>query len=682
MPKLRFQTAAVALLFLLSAEGFSPPTRRAFKAPTIALFSSPNDSEVSPEKLQEKASQYREEAEKLRLNLELKKIDQLSGEVRDFAKQTRESMANGSGMSNDAVDGKKLDQLKGRVADLVRSSSVIDENEADKMLGSLASFSAKTVTAQTTSESKVTFTKEELEASVALIEALPRAAQETLAITAGYFNYNETKADPEAFLSKLSSHQVSNMALRRVYAQSLVNDPSAKVVVVDESYSIEDVADALVEDLQDRIDGNRAMELFPRSIQDMDDEFLPQDEDAEAVFKLLDSSTFMSIQKPVRVNGGYVIRGVNKRSTPADLMEAIDKKIAAEIPNFTDSFQVNYVEITADADSEDFIEDSLLITSNKFPVKAPLPLGLIATAISCFYGFTYAINTFAGNPVVMQRLKDANDAATALASGTVGMDAVSYDLSWFNELLLPLLGSLAAIQGVHELGHLSVAWANKIKLSAPVILPSQGLPYLSFQNRLKSSPKDYTALFDLAAAGPITGLSISFLALLLGLQLTTVVDPETTQLLPSLSVGFLCQSSLGGTLVDIVLGGGDGILINQEAAAQVPLHPIAIAGFLGMLINALDLLPIGSTDGGRMSQAALGRVWHLTFSSVVFFVIFVATFVSDAQDIFLGYLFLYSFTQRDLEIPCRNEVDKVELPRVIVAVVSWAIAALILVPLR
>lgn len=134
--------------------------------------------------------------------------------------------------------------------------------------------------------------------------------------------------------------------------------------------------------------------------------------------------------------------------------------------------------------------------------------------------------------------------------------------------------------------------------------------------------------------------------------------------------------------MDIVLGGGDGILINQEAAAQVPLHPIAIAGFLGMLINALDLLPIGSTDGGRMSQAALGRVWHLTFSSVVFFVIFVATFVSDAQDIFLGYLFLYSFTQRDLEIPCRNEVDKIELPRVIVAVVSWAIAALILVPLR
>jgi membrane-associated protease RseP (regulator of RpoE activity) len=144
----------------------------------------------------------------------------------------------------------------------------------------------------------------------------------------------------------------------------------------------------------------------------------------------------------------------------------------------------------------------------------------------------------------------------------------------------------------------------QIKLSSPTILPSKALPYLSFQNRLITSPKDYTALFDLAAAGPITGLTVSFLALLTGLQLTTTVDPATAQLLPSLPVGFICQSSLGGTLVDMILGGGDGILINQEAATQIPLHPIAIAGFVGMIINALDLLPIGSTDGGRMSQVS------------------------------------------------------------------------------
>ena len=135
-------------------------------------------------------------------------------------------------------------------------------------------------------------------------------------------------------------------------------------------------------------------------------------------------------------------------------------------------------------------------------------------------------------------------------------------------------------------------------------------------------------------------------------------------------------------MVDLVLGGGDGILLQQEGATLIPLHPIALAGFLGLIIHALDLIPVGSTDGGHMSQAVFGRVWHLTFSSLVFFALFVASFVSDTENILLGYLFIYSFTQRDMEIPCRNEIDKVELPRAIAALVSWFIAALILVPLR
>lgn len=222
---------------------------------------------------------------------------------------------------------------------------------------------------------------------------------------------------------------------------------------------------------------------------------------------------------------------------------------------------------------------------------------------------------------------------------------------------------------------------SQVKLTTPTILPSLGLPYLSFQNRIKTSPKGYADLFDIAFVGPITGLSVSFVALLVGLQLTTTVDPSTAQLLPSLPVGYLTQSTLAGTIVDLILGGGDGILLNQDATTQVPLHPVAIGGFLGLIIHALDLVPVGSTDGGRMSQAILGRVWHLTFSSLVFLVLFISSFTSDSS-ILLGYLFIYSFTQRDMEIPCRNEVDKVELPRAVAALVTWLLAALILVPLR
>lgn len=489
----RLFRAAAAALLISNGLAFSPPQLqiRKHKAFTPThLYSTESDLEA--QKLQEKASQYRQEAEKLRLNLELKKIDELSGEIkefakaRDFAQQTRDSLDMGSGVKKQAdtkVDGKKLEQLKGKVADLVRTSSVIDKEEADKMLGNLASFSSESpnnLSTQSTS-SEVEFTQDEIDAAIELIDALPKAARETIAITAGYLNYEAAKSTPTDFIQKLANHKVSNMSLRRVYAQSLVDDPNAKIVVIDESYTIEDIADALAEDLQERMDGNRAMELFPRSVQDMDEDLVPGDEEADAVFKLLDSSTFMATEKPIRVNGGYLIRGVNKRSSPADLMEAIDKKIEKELPQFTESYQVSFVEITADPNSEDFIEDSLLITANKFPVMAPIPLGFLATAISCFYGFTYAINTFGSNPVVMQRLKEANDAAAALASGNNG---AGVDLSWFNELLVPLLGTLALTQGVHELGHLTVAWANKVRDD---ILSFASISYITLQLSLSMS---------------------------------------------------------------------------------------------------------------------------------------------------------------------------------------------------
>ena len=84
-------------------------------------------------------------------------------------------------------------------------------------------------------------------------------------------------------------------------------------------------------------------------------------------------------------------------------------------------------------------------------------------------------------------------------------------------------------------------------------------------------------------------------------------------------------------------------MLNQNTTTQVPIHLVAIGEFIGLIINALDLVPIGSTGGRRMSQAILGRVWHLTFSSFIFLVLCVASFTLDSN-ILLGFLFIYSFT--------------------------------------
>ncbi|KAL7456818.1 hypothetical protein ACHAWC_009839 [Mediolabrus comicus] len=657
---------------------------------TSTILNSANDNSGDEEarRLKEKADQYRSEAEKLRVTLGLQRIEELKEDIKEFMK--------GEDSGSSEIEQKKFAELKGRVEKLVRQS--VGDEEADKLLTGLAAFSSNdnnvlpaVERSPSSTTNNVALTEEEMKNAIAFLGSLPIPVKDTLAKAAGYPDY-ESIINLEEFVNNLYVNKdASTEKLRRLYFQSFAKNLPGEVIVKDsnEEYQIQDISKIIQEQIEERMEGStRAMELFPRVVQDVDEALLPREIDAQVIFQLLDRTTFMAVEKPMQVQGGYIIRGENKRKTATQLLEVIDEKLDKESPQWKESFQLSFVEIYADS-SDQLFEDALLITPNNFAPMAPKLFTAVITAISLFSSFVYCIDTFSENDAVMQRLKEASEQATA---GIVG----AYDLAWFNELLVPMLVTLGLAQGLHEAGHLVVAWSKGIKMTPPTILPSQALPYLSFQNRLKTSPKDYTALFDFAFAGPALGLSVSFVAFLLGLQLTTQVDQATAQLLPSLPVGFITQSTLGGTIVDLLLGGGDGILLNQDPSTQIPLHPVAIGdpstqiplhpvaigGFLGLIIHAFDMVPIGSTDGGRMSQAVLGRVWHLTFSSLVFTVLFLSSIFSDGVNLLLGFLFIYSFTQRDMEIICRNEIDRVELPRAVAAFVSWVVAALILVPLR
>lgn len=654
---------------------------RTVPAPSPSRLRSASGDDGEARRLKDKAKKIRAEAERLQLTLGLQKIEKLEGDVRRFAEGGDDG--DGAASKSEERESDKLRELRDRVQDLVRGS--LGAEEADAMLSKLSSFPPSgapggSVAPTGDAAPLPKLTGEEVRSAVSLLGTLPAPVKDTLAKAAGYPGYDSV-SDMEEFVQNLYARKdESAEALRRLYFRSFSENlpgadapaPSPGAAAGDGENRLSGLSKLLSSQLEESMENKtRAMELFPRTVTEIADEaVLPSADDANVVFQLLEKS-FMATEKPVQVAGGYIIRGTNKRKSASELLEYLDGKVAKANPEWTDKFQISLVEIYADK-TEELFEDAILISPNKFVPLVSKLLVVATTSVALFSSFVYAIDTFGENPEVMQRLKDAGEIATA---GGV------YDISWFNELLVPLLLTLGAAQGLHEMMHYLVAWTRQVKLTSPTILPSQALPYLSFQNRIKTSPKGYADLFDIAFVGPVAGLSISFIAFLVGLQLTTTVDPATAQLLPSLPVGYLTQSTLGGTIVDLVLGGGDGLLLNQDAATQVPLHPVAIGGFLGLIIHAADLVPVGSTDGGRMSQAVLGRVWHLTFSSVVFFVLFIASFTSDSN-ILLGFLFIYSFTQRDMEIPCRNEIDKVELPRAVAALVSYLLAALILVPMR
>ena len=104
-------------------------------------------------------------------------------------------------------------------------------------------------------------------------------------------------------------------------------------------------------------------------------------------------------------------------------------------------------------------------------------------------------------------------------------------------------------------------------------------------------------MFDFSIAGPLVGLLASLAAIAVGSQLTVVSDPNY---LPALPLEILRQSTLGGGIINAILGNGalsvpEGAVGSQAVAGMtIPLHPVAIAGYISLVVNALSLLPVGS----------------------------------------------------------------------------------------
>ena len=221
-------------------------------------------------------------------------------------------------------------------------------------------------------------------------------------------------------------------------------------------------------------------------------------------------------------------------------------------------------------------------------------------------------------------------------------------------------------------------------------------------------------MFDVAIAGPLAGSVASIAALVVGSQLTLVSDPS---LLPALPLDILRQSTLGGGIIDAILGSGAlsvpyGAEASQAVSGMtVSLHPVAVAGYIGLILNGLALLPVGSkygtqcfhpeeekktvtshflwflsdcyptaTDGGRIALAMFGRGGKAFIGNLFLSTIFLVGVLGS--DLFLFYFsFLIAF-QTGNEIPARNEVDDISFSRILVATTGTVLALLILIPFQ
>ena len=107
---------------------------------------------------------------------------------------------------------------------------------------------------------------------------------------------------------------------------------------------------------------------------------------------------------------------------------------------------------------------------------------------------------------------------------------------------------------------------------------------------IKSPPPNNKALFDFSIAGPLAGLTVSLGMLFVGLQMTQQMSFDSN--LPVLPVDLARSSSLCGGMIQYFLG-KYALMPDQGSSAFVELHPYAISGLIGCLINALAMLPLG-----------------------------------------------------------------------------------------
>ena len=160
----------------------------------------------------------------------------------------------------------------------------------------------------------------------------------------------------------------------------------------------------------------------------------------------------------------------------------------------------------------------------------------------------------------------------------------------------PFSITLMLILGTHEFGHYYYAQKHGVDATLPYFIPAPTIigTFGAFI-KINSPIRKKSALLQIGAAGPIAGFIVAVPALIIGLTQSTVITLDET--FEGMRLG---DSLLMMGLTGIIF---PGLGPNQD----IFLHSVAFAGWIGLLVTMLNLLPIGQLDGGHIAYAMLGE---------------------------------------------------------------------------
>ena len=257
----------------------------------------------------------------------------------------------------------------------------------------------------------------------------------------------------------------------------------------------------------------------------------------------------------------------------------------------------------------------------------------------------------------------------AISFAKVPLEALQNDPALLSKGLAYGL-SLMLILGVHESGHYWATRRHNLKSTLPYFIP---VPFFlgTFGAfiQMRSPIPNRRALFDVGIAGPLAGLVVSLPILFWGLsQSTVVVLGEQSQLFNFESVDPARSALL---LIASKLALGD-LLVENSAIA---LHPLAISGSLGLIVTALNLMPVGQLDGGHIVHAMYGQRTAAVVSQVARLLMLALSFVY--KDYLLWAILLLFIPAAE---PALNDVSELNGIRDFMGLFALLLLILIILP--
>jgi membrane-associated protease RseP (regulator of RpoE activity) len=237
---------------------------------------------------------------------------------------------------------------------------------------------------------------------------------------------------------------------------------------------------------------------------------------------------------------------------------------------------------------------------------------------------------------------------------------------------LPYAIALLVILGCHEMGHYLMARRYGMQVTLPYFIP---VPFflgtLGAFIQMKSPVPNRRALFDIGIAGPLAGLGVAIPLLLWGLAHSTVVP------IPAEGASLLNFEALDPK-ASLMLTLMSKLMLGSAVAADqaLHLHPVAIAGCLGLVVTALNLMPVGQLDGGHIVHAMYGQRVGGVVGQVARLLVFGLALVHTELMIWAILLFFIPAADQ----PALNDVSELDDRRDFLGLLALTLLVMIVLP--